>query len=103
MKLKTKLAAGALLAGLIPVVGVEPANASYKNTDAETSQITFHFNGQQLTCRAGGSSSYEFPRPDGSDTAHIEALSGVYDDPGCRNAIFEVSLDGRYETAPGSG
>ena len=110
MGLKRKTVAGAILAGLIPVAGVVPAEASFKHTDTKYAQITFHdVHGNQLTCRAGGITSYEFPRPGTSDDAHIEASAGVYndpsfpDDPRCRDALYQVSLSGRYETAPGSG
>jgi hypothetical protein len=78
-----------------------PAGAAVEGDDAATDTISFHHGGVALTCRVGGLSSFRFQ--DAGDTTVIDAVSGVYDDPGCRDALFGVTVTVRYETAPGSG
>ena len=54
-----------------------------------------------LTCRFGGTSSYEYA-PE-TDVTTISALAGVYADPGCHDALYQVEVVLSYESPAGSG
>ena len=96
MGLGTKLALGAVAAGLVPVAAAAPVGA-IEGQDSEQISRTVG----KLTCRVAGTSSYTYS-PD-TDVTHIATSSGVFDDPGCRDALFSVETIISYESPAGSG
>jgi hypothetical protein len=85
----------------LPLAAAQPAAAQYGEGDFQVSEVTFTRNGQSLTCSIGGQTAYWFPEGD-DETALIRALTLTDDNAGCRAALFQVSVSGRYETAPDS-
>lgn len=96
MRLRRTLVAGAVAAGLAPVVHGAPAGAA-----SRTSTVSFHFNGTPLTCSVSGSSTTRFQ--DENDVTVIDASVGALGGSACLEVLFGVTLFIRYETAPGSG
>ncbi|HZB71838.1 MAG TPA: hypothetical protein VE395_06860 [Acidimicrobiales bacterium] len=97
------LAAGALAGGLLPLAVATPASAAFVREDTDTRTVTFGFGGTARTCRLIATTRYEYPAAGVEGDALIRSSTSVADDPGCREPVYEVSLLGRYETAPDSG
>ncbi len=103
MRFLRTLAVGAVAGGLAPLVAASPAAAAYVREDTQTDTVTFSFAGTERTCRLFAASRYEYPAGGVEGEALIRASTHVEDTPGCREPVFQISLSGRYETAPGSG
>lgn len=103
MGLKTKLAAGAAVVALAPLAGAMPAGADYEKIDEEQAEVSLLYNGEKLTCTIQGQTAYTFQ--DSDDTATIRVSTSVFGDPGCAEAVNNVTFQGSYEPAqpPGSG
>jgi hypothetical protein len=99
---RSRLAAGVAAVGLTTVWAATPAAAAELEDEAFR-EVTFDFSGADRTCLIGGTSRYEYPRAGIDGEALIGAATFVEDDPACREAVFEISLLGTYETAPDSG
>ena len=93
-----RVAVGAVVVGIVPLGAAGPAGAG---EDSGTASVSFHLNGSPLTCGVSGSSASTFQ--DENDTAVIDASVVATVGPGCREALYGVTLFIRYETSPGSG
>ena len=103
MRVPTKVATGVLAIGLLPLVGTSPASAAAEGSDSASAAFSFERNGEPLHCHVEGTSNYRLPNSTRSSDTIIHAVTRVPDDPGCRDAIRQVAVDGYYETRPGSG
>jgi hypothetical protein len=103
MRLARTLAVGAFAGALLPLATATPASAAFVREDTDTTTVTFAFAGTQRTCRLFGITGFEYPADGVEGEARIRSRTYVADDVGCREPVFQVSLSGRYETAPDSG
>ena len=95
MRLRKKLVAAGLLAGL-PLLGIGA-------TPAEATQVrrnlTFTFEGQEVTCTVAGSGNSYFQEDSGYSV--INGATGLNDaDPACHEAIVEIYVDASYRRDP---
>ena len=96
MQFRAKLAAAGLLAGL-PFLGVgaTPADATQVRRN-----LTFTFEGQEVTCTVAGSGNSYFQEDSGYSVIN-GATDLDDDDEACHEAIVEIYVDATYRRDPG--